>query len=242
MAPLVDRRSRIQSQSGFLLERAVAREASLLEDRADLLSKVDSAGFIDWKFNCVKIRIGHFESSADGAAGQCAQCRLGRPSHRRIDRITDERLAIFEGKALERGTLRIGQFDADGTCSAGRSVDDQTITSHRKDLGCHPSCIGIGVDRRESIESQSESPKGGRVEGHFAIAGLDDMPSGIVRAVSPPIAIQTWPKERLAKRPIEGLVTSCGHEENVRAIALIGKETRGSCDIDMWGAKVRVSQ
>ena len=43
MAPLVDRRSRIQSQSGFLLERAVAREASLLEDRADLLSKVDSA-------------------------------------------------------------------------------------------------------------------------------------------------------------------------------------------------------
>ena len=43
MAPLVDRRSGIQSQAGFLLECAVAREASLLEDRADLLSKVDSA-------------------------------------------------------------------------------------------------------------------------------------------------------------------------------------------------------
>ena len=242
MPSAVDRRSGIQSQTGFLLESAVASEASLLDDWPDLLSEVNTARFIDWKLECVKIRIDQFESSADWATGQTLQSRSGRPSHRRIDRISDERLAILEGKALDGGTLRIGQFDPDGTCGAGRSVDDQPITSHRKYLGRHPSCIGIGMDGGKSIEAQSESPKWGRVEGHFAIAGLDDMPSGIVRAVSPPIAIQSWPEERLAKRPVEGLITPGGHEKNVRSIPLIGKETRGGCDVDMGGAKVRVSQ
>ena len=133
-------------------------------------------------------------------------------------------------------------FNPNPAAGAGCIIQKKAVALKLQWVGDHFAFVGTGPDRCEAICTKGKSSEWGHEDRHFFRASGHDIQGGIIGAVAPAVGVEPRPDESFAKGSVERAWPAGGHEEHIGALAAIGEESSGSCNINVGGPKIGVGQ